>query len=93
MYHTLWSNIQRLHVLQVLDARPKGIFDGTAPDPNPKLPSGHILGSISFPFTNVVDIQNKKLKDVMNLKQCEEILYIATLSLALMLTGSMTLYK
>ena len=58
------------HVLQVLDARPKGMFDGTAPDPNPKLHSGHILGSISFPFTNVIDAQNKKLKDIKDLKQC-----------------------
>lgn len=79
-----------LHVPQVLDARPKGMFDGTAPDPNPKLYSGHILGSISFPITNIVDTQNKKLKDIMNLEQCEKILYVATyLSLALMLGGSM----
>jgi thiosulfate/3-mercaptopyruvate sulfurtransferase len=60
--------------LQVVDARPKGMFDGTAPDPNPKLHSGHILGSINFPFTNVLDVQNKKLKDIKDLKQCKEIL-------------------
>ena len=62
-----------LHILQVVDARPKGMFDGTAPDPNPKLHSGHILGSINFPFTNVVDTQNKKLKDTESLKQGKEI--------------------
>lgn len=63
-----------MDILQVIDARPKGMFDGTTPDPNPKLHSGHILGSISFPFTNVINTQNKKLKDIENLKQCEEIL-------------------
>ena len=61
-----------LNILQIIDARPKGMFDGTAPDPNPKLHSGHILGSISFPFTTVIDTENKKLKDVKNLKQGEE---------------------
>ena len=63
-----------IYCMQVLDARPKGMFDGTAPDPNPKLHSGHILGSISFPFTNVIDTQNKKLKDIKDLKQCEDII-------------------
>ena len=60
------------YLLQVLDARPKGMFDGTAPDPDPKLHSGHILGSINFPFTSIIDAQNKKLKDVQSLKQGEE---------------------
>ena len=50
------------------------MFDGTAPDPNPKLRSGHILGSISFPFTNIIDTQKKKLKDIKDLKQCEDII-------------------
>ncbi len=35
----------------VLDARPKGRFDGTAPEPRPGLPSGHMPGSGSLPFT------------------------------------------
>ena len=35
----------------VLDARPKGRFDGTAPEPRPGLPSGHMPGSRSLPFT------------------------------------------
>ena len=65
--------------LQIIDARPKGMFDGTAPDPNPKLHSGHILGSINFPFTTVIDTENRKLKDVENLKQCEENLLCSTI--------------
>ena len=35
----------------VLDARSAGRFDGTAPEPRPGLPSGHMPGSRSLPFT------------------------------------------
>jgi thiosulfate/3-mercaptopyruvate sulfurtransferase len=34
----------------VLDARPAGRFQGTAPEPRPGLPSGHIPGARSLPF-------------------------------------------
>ncbi len=34
----------------VLDARPAGRFDGTAPEPRPGLPSGHMPGSRNLPF-------------------------------------------
>ena len=54
---------------KVLDARPKGMFDGTVPDPNPKLHSGHILGAINFPFTDVIDSESKTLKDADSLKK------------------------
>ena len=70
--HMRVLNTNNIIILQIIDARPKGMFDGTAPDPNPKLHSGHILGSINFPFTTVIDTENKKLKDVENLKQCKE---------------------
>ena len=53
------------------------MFDGTVPDPNPKLHSGHILGSISFPFTDVIDNQSKVLKDADSLKQGETTLLYA----------------
>jgi thiosulfate/3-mercaptopyruvate sulfurtransferase len=33
----------------VLDARPAGRFAGTAPEPRPGLPSGHMPGSVSLP--------------------------------------------
>ncbi len=39
----------------VLDARPKGRFDGTAPEPRPGLPSGHMPGSRSLPFTALLN--------------------------------------
>jgi len=39
----------------VLDARPAGRFDGTAPEPRPGLPSGHMPGSRNLPFTNLLN--------------------------------------
>ncbi|KAH8927455.1 Rhodanese-like protein [Atractiella rhizophila] len=38
----------------VLDARAKGRFDGTAPEPRPNLSSGHIPNSINLPFTDLL---------------------------------------
>jgi thiosulfate/3-mercaptopyruvate sulfurtransferase len=34
----------------ILDARAKGRFDGTAPEPRPGLPSGHMPGAANVPF-------------------------------------------
>lgn len=39
---------------QVLDARSAGRFDGTAPEPRPGLPSGHMPGAVNIPFTELV---------------------------------------
>ena len=39
---------------QVLDARSAGRFAGSAPEPRPGLPSGHMPGAISVPFTDLV---------------------------------------
>ncbi len=38
----------------VLDARPAGRFDGSAPEPRPGLPSGHMPGSRNLPSANLV---------------------------------------
>ncbi len=46
---------------QVVDARPAGRFDGTAPEPRPNLPSGHMPGSTNLPFAAI--IENGQLKD------------------------------
>lgn len=54
---------------QVIDGRPKGRYDGTAPEPNPKLRSGHILGSVSLPFTMLIDPQTKTFKSKEGIKQ------------------------
>ena len=37
----------------ILDARPRGRFDGTAPEPRPGLPSGHMPGAASLPFLSL----------------------------------------
>ncbi len=38
----------------VLDARPAGRFAGTAPEPRPGIPGGHIPGSASLPATELL---------------------------------------
>ncbi len=40
---------------QVLDARAAGRFTGDQPEPRPGLRAGHIPGSLSLPFANLVD--------------------------------------
>jgi thiosulfate/3-mercaptopyruvate sulfurtransferase len=42
-------------VEQIVDARPAGRFQGVAPEPRPGLASGHMPGSISLPFTVLMD--------------------------------------
>ncbi|MCA3282017.1 MAG: sulfurtransferase [Roseomonas sp.] len=39
----------------ILDARAKGRFDGTAPEPRPGLPSGHMPGAKSVPFNELLN--------------------------------------
>ena len=39
----------------ILDARAKGRFDGTAPEPRPGLPSGHMPGAQSVPFNELLN--------------------------------------
>ncbi len=38
----------------ILDARPQGRFDGTAPEPRESLPSGHIPGSACVPASSLL---------------------------------------
>lgn len=38
----------------VIDARSRARFDATAPEPRPGLPGGHIPGSASLPFTDLL---------------------------------------
>lgn len=47
--------------VQVLDARSKGRWAGTEPEPRPELPSGHIPGSISVPVSELLDPSTKAL--------------------------------
>ena len=50
----------------ILDARSHGRFIGTEPEPRQDLKSGHIPGSISLPYTEV--LVNGKMKSVEELK-------------------------
>jgi thiosulfate/3-mercaptopyruvate sulfurtransferase len=47
----------------IVDARSKGRFDGTEPEPREGLASGHIPNSISLPFQSVLDADGKLLKE------------------------------
>lgn len=47
----------------LVDARSKGRFDGTAPEPRKTLQSGHIKNSINIPFTSVLTHGKFKSKD------------------------------
>ena len=51
----------------VLDARTKGRFDGTAPEPRPGLPSGHMPGAASLPFTELLNADGT-MKDTTSLR-------------------------
>ena len=41
--------------LLIVDARSSGRFDGSAPEPRPNLPSGHMPGARSVPFDSLLD--------------------------------------
>ncbi|MFM7414747.1 MAG: sulfurtransferase, partial [Alphaproteobacteria bacterium] len=51
----------------ILDARAKGRFDGTAPEPRPGLPSGHMPGAQSVPFNELLNI-DFTMKDAATLR-------------------------
>lgn len=40
---------------QMIDARPKGRFEGTEPEPRPGIDSGHVPGASNIPFDAVVN--------------------------------------
>lgn len=48
--------------IQLLDARPRGRFLGTDPEPRPGLPSGHIPGARNLPFQHLVDPTTHRLR-------------------------------
>ncbi len=55
---------------QVVDARPADRFAGTAPEPRPGLPSGHMPGAFNVPFSTLV--ADGKLKDEAGLRAALE---------------------
>lgn len=56
---------------QVLDARSRGRFEGTDPEPRPGLAGGHIPGSINVPFSDLLNpadqtfLEPDQLRDVL----------------------------
>jgi thiosulfate/3-mercaptopyruvate sulfurtransferase len=52
---------------QIVDARSAGRFAGTLPEPRPGLSSGHMPGSTSLPFTELVE--EGRLKDAAGLRR------------------------
>nr|QHX41451.1 thiosulfate/3-mercaptopyruvate sulfurtransferase [Halisarca dujardinii] len=53
----------------VVDGRSSGRYNGTAPEPNPTVPSGHMIGSCSLPFTELLDQGTKLLKSQEGMKE------------------------
>jgi thiosulfate/3-mercaptopyruvate sulfurtransferase len=52
---------------QILDARSAGRFSGASPEPRPGLSSGHMPGSVSVPFTELVE--DGRLKSAEQLRE------------------------
>lgn len=46
---------------QVVDLRSAGRYAGRDPEPRPGLPSGHIPGSLSLPYTELVDAEGRAI--------------------------------
>lgn len=58
--------------VQILDARSYGRWAGTSPEPRPGLPSGHMPGSISMPFSDFLDPNTKAFLPTEELKKVFE---------------------
>lgn len=64
--------------VQVLDARSRGRWAGTDPEPRPGLSSGHMPGSISMPYSDLLDaktgalLSGEELRRVFQSKGIEE---------------------
>lgn len=54
---------------QVVDGRPAGRFEGTSPEPNPNLPSGHMTGAFNTPFTDFINADSKTMKSADKLRE------------------------
>jgi thiosulfate/3-mercaptopyruvate sulfurtransferase len=58
--------------IQILDARSKGRWEGTEEEPRPGLKSGHMPGSTSIPFQELLDPETKTLLPREELKKVFE---------------------
>lgn len=53
---------------QLVDARPRGRFEGTAPEPRPESRSGHIPGSRNVPYAELFDAATGAMKPLEELR-------------------------
>ena len=58
--------------IQILDARSKGRWEGRDPEPREGLSSGHMPGSTSLPFNELLDTKNKTILPAEDLKKIFE---------------------
>lgn len=58
--------------IQILDARPRGRWAGTSPEPRPGLSNGHIPGSISVPHSELLDTKTAALLPADELRRIFE---------------------
>lgn len=65
-YEEIEQNVDN-PAFQIVDARSKGRFDGTAKEPRQHLKSGHIPNSVNIPYQEV--LKNGKFKSVAELKR------------------------
>lgn len=54
---------------QLVDARPRGRFEGTAPEPRPESRSGHIPGSRNVPYAELFDAATGAMKPLDELRK------------------------
>src|SRR5882757_7277911 len=54
---------------QVVDARPRGRFEGTVPEPRPDSRSGHIPGSRNVPYAELFDAKTGAMKPIDELRK------------------------
>lgn len=59
-------------LFQLISARPPGRFQGTEPEPNPALKSGHVPGAHNIPLPAIIDQKTKKMKGMEGLRTAFE---------------------
>ncbi len=68
------TNAHFSNSIQVVDGRPKGRYDGTAPEPNPRINSGHMIGSTNLPFMELTNKETMTLKSPADIRKGKWIL-------------------
>ncbi|KAK7507157.1 hypothetical protein BaRGS_00001092 [Batillaria attramentaria] len=66
------SNQFSSRAFTLVDARPAGRFEGTAPEPRPDIKSGCIPNSVNLPFMDVMDLERQTFKSKEELQKIFE---------------------